>query len=393
MESDCECQKEGKLQKPSDAENQIQFEDALHNYVYIKRPPEQLPIVSRRRRRATDNLTNVRGTDNSTTSPDVLIFPSDTENRPAPFSPRESVKNGSYYTFFYKEVSVPTTTLKIPDLKHFTLYTISIVACRERLNPDEKENNCSTEVILTHRTDLMAKADEIKQVEISPNPKNSSHNLLALRWVPPPSPNGAVLTYTIKYTNLDIENGVGQLKCIRAKDFEAQGREYNLKLGSENGNYSVEVQVTSLAGPGDYSKPVFYRVENPNYTWWIVLGVLTIILLLLGALVYYFYQNKKREKDHRLFAEVNPDYDNTPYIPDEYEIPRERVKRLQELGQGSFGMVYAGAVQMKEDDTEEVSCAIKTVNDSVSVNLWTTTNPELVANLTFCVLVGSAGWI
>lgn len=359
-ESDCECQKEPKLQKPAEAENQIQFEDALHNYVYIKRAPDDTPQQSkRRRRRSNDNMgATLQGTDNTT---DVQIFPADPESHPMAFAPRNNVRNGSYYTYFYQEVDVPTTTLRIPDLKHFSIYTISIIACREG-----KGANCSTEVIMTHRTEPKPKADYISQVTILANPKNNSHNLLALTWQPPPNPNGKVLTYTIKYTNKDIENGLGQLTCIRARDFEAQNRQYNLKLNAENGNYSVEVQVTSLAGPGEYSKPVYYRIENPNYTWWIVLGVVSIILILLGALVYYFYQNKKREKDHRLFAEVNPDYDATPYIPDGYEIPRERVKRSQELGQGSFGMVYAGSVKLNEDDPTETQCAIKTVNDSVS---------------------------
>lgn len=32
------------------------------------------------------------------------------------------------------------------------------------------------------------------------------------------------------------------------------------------------------------------------------------------------------------------------YEPDEWEIPREKVKLLEELGQGSFGMVYKGEV-------------------------------------------------
>lgn len=32
------------------------------------------------------------------------------------------------------------------------------------------------------------------------------------------------------------------------------------------------------------------------------------------------------------------------YEPDEWEIPREKIKLLEELGQGSFGMVYRGEV-------------------------------------------------
>jgi len=33
------------------------------------------------------------------------------------------------------------------------------------------------------------------------------------------------------------------------------------------------------------------------------------------------------------------------YEPDEWEVPRDSVKLLKELGQGSFGMVYEGELK------------------------------------------------
>lgn len=33
------------------------------------------------------------------------------------------------------------------------------------------------------------------------------------------------------------------------------------------------------------------------------------------------------------------------YIPDEWEFPREKIKLVRELGNGSFGMVYEGEAE------------------------------------------------
>lgn len=51
------------------------------------------------------------------------------------------------------------------------------------------------------------------------------------------------------------------------------------------------------------------------------------------------------------------------YIPDEWEVPRERIRVLRELGQGSFGMVYEGLAQDPEREGEETRVALKTVNE------------------------------
>jgi hypothetical protein len=41
----------------------------------------------------------------------------------------------------------------------------------------------------------------------------------------------------------------------------------------------------------------------------------------------------------KLIASVNPEYVSMTYQPDEWEVPRDKIIQLQELGQGSFGMV------------------------------------------------------
>ena len=36
---------------------------------------------------------------------------------------------------------------------------------------------------------------------------------------------------------------------------------------------------------------------------------------------------------------------HTVYVPDEWEVPRDKIKLIKELGQGSFGMVYEGTAE------------------------------------------------
>ena len=47
------------------------------------------------------------------------------------------------------------------------------------------------------------------------------------------------------------------------------------------------------------------------------------------------------------------------YIPDEWEVSRDKVKLLKELGQGSFGMVYEGKALDLVDGYQEYKVAIK----------------------------------
>lgn len=56
----------------------------------------------------------------------------------------------------------------------------------------------------------------------------------------------------------------------------------------------------------------------------------------------------------------------TVYIPDEWEVPREQISIIRELGQGSFGMVYEGLAQGLEAGEESTPVALKTVNELAS---------------------------
>lgn len=63
----------------------------------------------------------------------------------------------------------------------------------------------------------------------------------------------------------------------------------------------------------------------------------------------------------------NISFCSTVYVPDEWEVPRDKITLLRELGQGSFGMVYEGIAKDIVKGEPETRVAVKTVNESASL--------------------------
>ena len=49
------------------------------------------------------------------------------------------------------------------------------------------------------------------------------------------------------------------------------------------------------------------------------------------------------------------------YVPDEWEVDRDKIELIRELGQGSFGMVHEGIMRGGEDDELRVAVKVGTV--------------------------------
>ena len=47
------------------------------------------------------------------------------------------------------------------------------------------------------------------------------------------------------------------------------------------------------------------------------------------------------------------------YVPDEWEVDRDKVELLKELGQGSFGMVYEGIAKCLNEKEATLKVAVK----------------------------------
>ncbi|CAI9531426.1 unnamed protein product, partial [Staurois parvus] len=116
------------------------------------------------------------------------------------------------------------------------------------------------------------------------------------------------------------------------------------------GNYSVRVRATSLAGNGSWTQTTYFYVPDPrhptNSILKILVGPVIIIIIFLIILTVCVIQKKKDAEGPTgpLYASSNPEYLSASevYIPDEWEVPRDKILLLRELGQGSFGMVYEG---------------------------------------------------
>lgn len=78
-------------------------------------------------------------------------------------------------------------------------------------------------------------------------------------------------------------------------------------------------------------------------------------MIILGCLY-------KKQQKNVLILNPNPEYVPSVYIKDDWEVPRNNITLIKELGQGSFGMVWEGLAHDIKGKTE-IRCAVKTVNE------------------------------
>ncbi|NXW96908.1 IGF1R factor, partial [Larus smithsonianus] len=147
-------------------------------------------------------------------------------------------------------------------------------------------------------------------------------------------------------------------ECISRQEYKKLG---GAKLTHLNpGNYSARVQATSLAGNGSWTEPVSFYVQpkcKMNVCWLRQ----TAGLLAVDIVKRWVIAPLAKAEHHGLF------FLSIVYVPDEWEVPREKITMCRELGQGSFGMVYEGIAKGVVKDEPETRVAIKTVNESASM--------------------------
>lgn len=336
----CECadRETDQSLREKEASSAIDFEDALHNQVYVKRKPRRKRDVS-----------------------DILFRKTKSLDQPV-----MKKVNGTYVAF---EENVPSTnrSFVMKDLRHFAAYNIEVQACRaQEMNDTYKK--CSTKSMRTFRTMSLDSADNIppNTFKMSISGENNSLTMVTLQWDEPPQPNGLIITYQIEYKRVDIQNYKPTVVCITRRDFTKAGNSYVLKE-LPAGNYSVKVRATSLAGNGAYTHVKYFYIEERNTmnTFWIVFWLLFCAVLAALSLVAFYACKRKflrNVPNVTLIATVNPEYVSTPYVLDEWEVPREKIEMLRSLGTGTFGMVYEGIAKDIVKGKSEVRCAVKTVN-------------------------------
>lgn len=273
---------------------------------------------------------------------------------------------GTYYEYYYQEVNASVFTLTVEKLKHYTFYSVSVKACREG-----DGDNCGNEVIAYQRTGKIDGNDDVKEVSIEKLPASNHSSGVRLKWKPPENPNGMVVSYDIRYQRVDIEHAKYLDICVPHNLFRQQQNSHVI-LDLDNGNYSFTVRANSLAGPNSrYSNPIYHTIDESTLSATVItllIFAIIIVVFIIGVTIWFF-RRKYGPPDSglKLIASVNPEYVSMQYTPDEWEIPREKIVKGVELGQGSFGMVYVGTVlNLERLGAENVPCAIKTVNENAT---------------------------
>ncbi|XP_076235899.1 insulin-like receptor-like [Calliopsis andreniformis] len=326
----------------------IAFEDALHNQVYVKRKT--------RKKREAEGMSMAAAAIQAKASAEL--------DEPI----QDKIINNTYVVF---ERRVPSTNLSfaMKNLRHFTAYNIEVQACRAP-EMNDAQNKCSSKSMRMYRTLPLQNADNIPphSFKMNMSGENNSMTLITLQWDEPPHPNGLILTYQIEYKRVDIQNHnpYAATACITRTDFIKAGKSYVINDLLQPGNYSVKVRASSLAGYGAYTPAKYFYIKERNSlsTFWVTFWLLLCALFVLFLFGSFFVYKQKflNGPNGTLIATVNPEYVSTPYVLDEWEVPREKIEMLRPLGNGTFGMVYDGIARDIVPEKPEVRCAVKTVN-------------------------------
>uniref|UniRef100_A0A673BJM2 Tyrosine-protein kinase receptor n=1 Tax=Sphaeramia orbicularis TaxID=375764 RepID=A0A673BJM2_9TELE len=304
------------------------FENYLHNEVFESRPA--------RRRRSVGVANATQTPFFLTTVPMQMFVVFSHVNNPLVIPVQVELK------VFSKESAV------VSNLHHFTSYKIEIMAC----NHPTDLKRCSMATYVSARTMPEEKADDIPGPVTHEIIHGETHSVL-IKWNAPRSPNGLIILYEVFYRR------VGDTEVLTV----CVSRPAYLKTGGTKlslvhpGNYSVRIRATSLAGNGSFTEPTYFFMPNSESE----------------SHTLYTKGTKRKQQTEGptgpLIASSNPEYisTNDVYVPDEWEVPREKITVLRELGQGSFGMVYEGIAKDIVKGDPETRVAVKTVNESASL--------------------------
>ncbi|XP_038624702.1 insulin receptor-related protein isoform X2 [Tachyglossus aculeatus] len=335
----CPCQhREGSAAQPPPAQEasfQKEFETFLHNAIIIPRPPWKVTsvnknsqgVLSRRRRRQDAGV----GAANA---------------------------SGAEEDFWIREDKVVRERVALSGLRHFTEYRIDIHAC----NHAAHTVGCSAPTFVFARTMPQRSGGGQHSRERVLGLGREEQRVPALGEAPQPQ--------------RPRPQEVATVLCVSPARYKSLGGVHLALL--HPGNYSARVRATSLAGNGSWTRSLPFHVGGPaeedSSRLHVLLTVTPVgLILLLAALAALVFYNRKRIGDGylngTLYASVNPEYFSTSdvYVPDEWEVPRERIAVLRELGQGSFGMVYEGLMRGLDPGDAPTPVALKAVNELASL--------------------------
>ncbi|KAI5708897.1 hypothetical protein M8J76_005624 [Diaphorina citri] len=386
----CECEtRYGKSEDVREKENnrriEIEFENTLQDQVYVKSSDEsddqlvhfdhlragddfwRLPddaSVARRRRRSEDAVAS-KFPNMSNPNQTLRSAGSDEKEDQQPYavpSPEGNVTTPDGVFVRFEFVVYGATRFTLRNLSHFGRYNIEVQACREVV-PDEfldsTNSNCSTKSLVTRRTHAKKEFDSIEKFSVEK--KNGTWYAL---WEAPRNPNGIIVAYKIETSRLD-KSKYSDPHCISRLEYDDAGR-YEIRSDLLAGNYSIRVRAVSLHGEGDWTKELYFDIEKPVISHMEVIIICFLVLILVVVLIFLgvIYYRRERAVTSLLVPSINPEYIPV-YKKDSWEVLRSKVTILDELGNGSFGLVYRGLIKDFRSLAEH-PCAIKVANENAS---------------------------
>jgi len=295
-----------------------------------------------------------------------------------------TVANTDYEKRVFVAVPGNQTSLTVSRLKHYSNYQVRVFACQKEHVGEKGDvyRVCSDESIKNLKTTFDKDADNIEKFngndnEIATHNGNTSE-VTFIRWLPPQNPNEKIINYVLAWSK-DPSQSKAYIQCISMTEIsevnitDYKGVQRTLmeyKLTTE-GEYYIRLRAVSLFDEGKWTTWQFVKV-NSNKSGIILTAVLLffagliILMVLAGGYVYY---KKKKAPDQDINwkgASWNPEYIDTAevYEVDDWEVKREHIQMGEELGKGSFGLVYRGI--FNHPTNGEMPCAIKTVNEKSS---------------------------
>ncbi|KAK3762671.1 hypothetical protein RRG08_059018 [Elysia crispata] len=259
------------------------------------------------------------------------------------------------------------TQKRLDGLDHFSWYTIEVAACHS-LDYGSPEN-CGMKGVTKMLTLADPDYDAINEssVRVTEVDSNRTRDRL-ISWDEPSKPNGMVLKHILQLQRLDEK--APRTICISREAYKNNSGGYRLD-NLEPGNYSLRIQVFTEGGKGPMSQKILFYIDafkedesgwNEGTVLAIIFAVIFFLVIVLSTLLIYYKFAQRRSKLETV--SVNPHYffSEDFYVPDEWEVGRDNISFVKEVGQGSFGKVYEGIMRDPDKNTRR-PVAIKTVND------------------------------
>lgn len=98
-------------------------------------------------------------------------------------------------------------------------------------------------------------------------------------------------------------------------------------------SFSIIIHAVSRWGRGPDTEPIYVFIpERPHNSIELVIGIIIgfiiVIGFIIGCIVYIRRKYAPGVPNMKLIASVNPEYMSTAYVPDEWELPRNKVSVL-----------------------------------------------------------------